>query len=502
MKRHNFSFFKRICHISILRVVALALLCAVLLTGMVACGGKEGDRKDESNQSTMNTVPKVDEDTYKFSKDITIGTVNINGMVYKDAKEQAEEECLSQIKNFTLKVSAGKKNFDYNKDSFTWDTNVVEALNKAVDFNEDRKSTNTMHLELSFDVNEGSVNETVKAIASEVDVEPVDASVDVSGNEINYVSEKSGKKVDQAKLFADMTDALDKLSIGKESEVKLTATMKTVKPKVTKDDLDGNVKLLATAESYSTNTVDGNHNMALALSSCNGSVIDPGEVWSFNDCTGDSNLTSNGYRGATVIMGGKFEQGIGGGICQASTVIYQAALKSNLGIYERYSHYFKSSYADVGLDATIDYPSLDLKLQNNTDYPIYLQCYMEGTTLYASFYGWQDPSFDEIKLSSWTYNEDYANNSYYAAAQRTFYKDGKKLYSEDLPVSHYGYYSPDEEKETKPKPTKPTPKPTKPTPKPTEPIAVPTEPPVTAVPAPVPTPAPAPVPTEAPVPTV
>ena len=102
---------------------------------------------------------------------------------------------------------------------------------------------------------------------------------------------------------------------------------------------------------------------------------------------------------------------------------------------------------------------------------------MDGATLYASFYGWQDPSFDEIKLSSWIYEENYAANYYRAAAQRTFYKDGKELYSEDLPNSEYGYYS------TKPaKPTKPT-KPTEAT-KPATTPEVPTDAPITTPPEP------------------
>lgn len=475
MKRHKSVFFTKNSKSILLSLIATLVLCCVLVCSFAGCSSSGGDTTDTT------AAYEVDEETYVFGAGYSIGSINLEGMLYKDAKAQAEEECLTMIKDFTLTVKAGDKAYEFDKSSFSWDTNVEASLKKAA-YHCDmvkagKEEAKDMHYDLTFKVNETSVTEAAAAIAKEVDIEPVDANISVSGTEISFTDEKNGLLVDQDKLKGDMTAEIDKLSKGEKKEATVTAEIKEVAPKVTSDDLDNDVKLLSTATSYSTNTADGDHNMALALSACNGSVIKPGEIWSFNACTGDSNLTSNGYRGATVIVNGEFVQGVGGGICQASTVIYQAALKANLGVYERYCHYYKSSYADVGLDATIDYPSLDLKLQNNTEHPVYLQCYMDGATLYASFYGWQDPSFDEIKLSSWIYEENYAANYYRAAAQRTFYKDGKELYSEDLPNSEYGYYS------TKPaKPTKPT-KPTEAT-KPATTPEVPTDAPITTPPEP------------------
>ncbi len=460
MKRHNGEFFTKKTKSVLFSLIAALLLCCVMVGSLVGCSSNGADVSDTT------AAYEVDEETYVFGAGYSIGSINLEGMLYKDAKVKAEEECLAMIKDFTLTVKAEDKAYEFDKSSFTWDTNVEASLKTAAEHYDKvlagKEEAKEMHFDLTFKVNDSSVGEAVAAVAKEVDIEPVDANIDVSGTEISFTQEKNGFMVNQDKLKSEMTSEIEKLSKGEKSEATVTAEINEVKPKVTSDDLDNDVQLLGSATSYSTNTADGDHNMALALSSCNGSVILPGEVWSFNACTGDSNLTSNGYRGATVIMGGKYTTGIGGGICQASTVIYQAALYSNIGIYERHAHAYKSSYADVGLDATIDYPGLDLKLQNNTDHPIYLQCYMEGANLYASFYGWQDPSYDEIKLKSWTYNENYAANSYYAAAQRLLYKNGELVYTEDLPVSHYGYYVPSDEEETT-APTKPTkPKPTKP----------------------------------------
>ena len=150
------------------------------------------------------------------------------------------------------------------------------------------------------------------------------------------------------------------------------------------------MQLLASWETYSTNDANGNQNMKVSLKACNGSIIDPGETWSFNGCTGNSNDTSLGYASAGVIVDGDFTDGVGGGICQSSTTIYNAAVRSNLTIAERSPHTYPSVYAKSGFDAAIDYGNLDLKLKNDSKYQVFLACYMEGTTLHATFYGIKD----------------------------------------------------------------------------------------------------------------
>lgn len=193
--------------------------------------------------------------------------------------------------------------------------------------------------------------------------------------------------------------------------------------------------LLASFTTVITNTEDAAHNMSLAAAACNNSVIMPGETWSFNGKTGNSNLPENGYLPATVIAGGQYTQGYGGGICQVSSTIYNAALGANLEIVERNYHYWASEYVKSGFDATIDYGNLDLKLKNTTEYPIYLECYTDGNTVTANFYGWKDPSFDEI--ATYSFNYEMEPGYYGTEAYRVYLKDGVELYREELPGSKY-----------------------------------------------------------------
>ena len=200
--------------------------------------------------------------------------------------------------------------------------------------------------------------------------------------------------------------------------------------------MKNNIVKLSSYETTSYNTANGTNNMSVALDACNGSIIEPGDyVWSFNECTGDSNKESNGYKPAHVISEGKIIDGVGGGICQASSTIYNAAIRANLNFEERYCHQWASDYVPTGLDATIDYPNLDLKISNPEKTQVFLECEVDGSTLHASFWGVKYGSYDEIK----THNEvsDTGSDSYSVRAWRVYLKDGKEIDREELNKSTY-----------------------------------------------------------------
>lgn len=426
--------------------VAIALCIVLFFTCFSNCSlGNNTATSDEANLTVV-----TDEDAYIFSEGIFIGSANAAGKSYRQMRETAEKEITGLIKDFTIKVSAGDKEYSFKKSDFSFDNNIDLLLRQAATYNDSLIGSSSRGkprtFELSFEVNEDTVKAKAEEIAKEVDVEPKNASIGENGDEVGVIEATLGKQVNQPALVKAMCKEINALAKGEKAKSDIIkAKIDETQPELTFDDLDGKITLLSSFTSVSTNSYNGNHNMALALNACNGSVIEPGAVWSFNKCTGNSNLTSLGYLPATVIAGGRYEQGIGGGICQASTTIYNAAIRTNMEIVERYSHYFKSSYAPAGLDATIDWPGLDLKLQNPTEYPMYLQCFMAGKTLYVNIYGYQDPSFDEVQISSYTYDENYAGNSFRAGATRTFLKDGKVVREEELPKSHYAYYVEEEE---------------------------------------------------------
>jgi len=457
--------------------------CVILITFILAgCQSGEGSNSATENSSATSTVPspeQIDEEKYTFSDGIFIGKADISNKTFKEAREIANTEIETLIKDFDITVVIGEDKHSLNRESFEFDNNIEKLLLDAKLYNDkkassENKENTSKTFDLTFEVSKASVDTEVKKLAELTDCEPVNASIGgIKNGKATITKGTDGKKLNQEKLTNEITAAVNALAKGEEAKNEITAEVESIKPDVTHTELNGKITRLSSFHTVSTNTADGNHNMKLALDSCNGSVILPGEVWSFNACTGNSNLTSLGYRPATVIIGGELVPGIGGGLCQSSTTIYNAAIRTNMEIVERYCHYFQSTYAPAGLDATIDYPNLDLKLKNPTEYPMYMECYMEGVTLYCNIYGYQDPSFDKVVVDSYIYDANPNENYYRAGATRTFYKNGKVVLEEQLHSSTYHYKSPSENTSSSStaEPTKPSNKPTaKPTtPAPTNP---------------------------------
>lgn len=126
--------------------------------------------------------------------------------------------------------------------------------------------------------------------------------------------------------------------------------------------------------SFASSSADRSHNVSLAASSCNEKILLPGEVFSYNEALG-RRTPEAGYRKAGAYLNGETVQEYGGGICQISSTLYIAVLKANLKIEERLCHMFRVGYVPMGLDATVDYGTVDFKFSNDTDYPIKVVAY-------------------------------------------------------------------------------------------------------------------------------
>lgn len=140
------------------------------------------------------------------------------------------------------------------------------------------------------------------------------------------------------------------------------------------------------SSSYATSTAGRAANVELAASRINGCVLLPGEVFSYDGTIG-RRTAANGYHEAGVYIGNKVEQGIGGGICQTSSTLYSAALYANLEIVQRTSHSLPVSYVPAGQDATIAEGYIDLKIKNNTEYPIKISAVWGGRRLTCKILG-------------------------------------------------------------------------------------------------------------------
>ena len=128
------------------------------------------------------------------------------------------------------------------------------------------------------------------------------------------------------------------------------------------------------------------NNIKLATQAINGIIINPGEEFSFNKTTGLRNA-ENGYSSAKIIVGGEYVEGFGGGVCQVSTTLYNAALLSGLKITEVHPHSLPSSYIEPGFDAMVNMGSSDLKFLNNTENSYILTASANSGVCRVAIYG-------------------------------------------------------------------------------------------------------------------
>lgn len=173
--------------------------------------------------------------------------------------------------------------------------------------------------------------------------------------------------------FAISNEKIQKIL--QEDKEEYTIPLKITLPSKTVNDLgeDAFPDVLGTYTTlYDASNKNRDNNVNLASEKINGTIIYPGETFSYNQIVGKRTIEA-GYKEAGAYAGGEVVQEIGGGICQVSSTLYNAVLYANLEIVERYNHYFETSYVDPGRDATVSWGSLDFQFKNNRDYAIEIE---------------------------------------------------------------------------------------------------------------------------------
>jgi len=235
-------------------------------------------------------------------------------------------------------------------------------------------------VKLSF---EPSVTQTiVEEMNTNLNRDFVNARLEVDSKDgLIIVPGIQGQKVDIDATFAAMPSQWGDFSV-----LKIPIVLKKTEPVVNEEQLSVMGELASFTTWYKVSEVDRSHNLALAAKIVNATAIPAGEEFSFNRTVGERTY-KNGYRDAMIINNGLFEPGLGGGICQVSSTIYNAALLAGMEITERHNHALAVTYVPLGRDATVSYGIQDFKFKNNTDYPIYIRAAAGGGGLTVSIYG-------------------------------------------------------------------------------------------------------------------
>ena len=185
---------------------------------------------------------------------------------------------------------------------------------------------------------------------------------------------------------------------------------------------------------YATSNTNRTTNLILASNKINGTVLMPGETFSYNKVVGERTIAA-GYKEAAIYVQGRVEDGLGGGICQITTTLYNAALFANLEIIERSNHQFVPSYVGASRDATVVYGSIDFQFKNNRDYPIKITCSVAGGVANFKIYGLKTANDYDVQISSSITSS--TSNYIYSQAYKTLYQNGVVVSTEVISRDMY-----------------------------------------------------------------
>lgn len=158
-------------------------------------------------------------------------------------------------------------------------------------------------------------------------------------------------------------------------------------------------------------------NIEIATNALNGILLLPGDIFSFNKIIGNT-TAEKGYREAPIVINNKLEQGLGGGLCQVSTTLYNAVTMANIKPLERTNHSIPPAYIEPGFDATVSYKEIDYKFKNTLTYPIYIEGYTANGKLIFNIHSNSSLNKIEYKL---------INDIYEKIEPKTIYEEDATL---------------------------------------------------------------------------
>lgn len=408
-------------------------------------------------------IKNVDTSNIKFGDNVTVEGVSLSGKTLSQAYSIMQDKLKEIRDDIDITINCDKKTVKITEDDFSFDTDISDVLIQAYHYSRGELDSPTVEIvdnngktdfKVTSVINNNSVNNAVKKASNKFDVQPQDAQVTQfdpdSSEKFTYADGKDGYLINQNDLKQKILEILE------QPDKKANFSIKTVKTayKVHLDEVKANTKLIASHRTTVNNRWESNANMELAIRAASGTIVKPGETFSFNEMTGDTtvgdehhyaNGTVGSYVKSTAILRGEHVDQYGGGICQASTTIYNCALKADMEILERHSHQFPSFYADLGLDATVDYGNLDMRFKNNKAFPIYIATYVYDSNgdglneLNVEMYGPLDTSYDEIVPVGWVTSA--GTETYSAMGAKVYFKNGEEINRVFLPEGSYDYYS-------------------------------------------------------------
>lgn len=345
-----------------------------------------------------------------FYQGISIGGVDVGGMTREEARQAVQTAVAEQLNVPGITITYGEQQWVFTQNDLRDSRNLDPILDNAwsvgrsgslKDRYQQIVSLQTKGRDFDADIvySADAIAPYIETIAYQVSNDPVDATVSFDPAEesmFSFTDEVYGNKAD-----IDGTMVIVRKKVKEQSWGEVALIVDEIKPAVHRADLE---PLATSVVDFSTsikgNTKNRANNVRQALANIDGYVVMPGETFSFNEVVG-KRTKENGFLEAPIINSDKaLVPGMGGGVCQASTTTYNAAIRAGMEIVERHHHSFPVGYIAKGLDATVSWGTQDLKFKNTRETPVYIHTYYENYNVHVQIFGLPYPEKGQYKCWS------------------------------------------------------------------------------------------------------
>lgn len=259
--------------------------------------------------------------------------------------------------------------------------------------------TQGVFLSTAYKYSQPELQQLLSKFSKSIDENPINAQFKFeNGKVVTFQPSENGRGVDWEKLNSEILVQGENILRLSPKTIKIEIPIKVLKPQISTEDVNnfGIKELIGTGKSTFYDSIQSRiYNIKLAASRLNGTLVPPGQIFSFDNTLGDvSSFT--GYQQAYIIQNGKTILGDGGGVCQVSTTFFRAILNAGLPVVERHAHSYRVGYYEQdsppGFDATVYVPTVDLKFINDTNHYILIQesVDLSNMSLTFNFYGTSD----------------------------------------------------------------------------------------------------------------
>ncbi len=359
----------------------------------------------------MEEMRKVVEDP-KFYEGITINGESVAGKTKDEVKKMFASDSAATL---DVKFQLRDEQIPMKTDGMKLDSDIDAIIDEAYDYGRtsgyvgdeaikeryekiEALKTTPVNFDCTYTLGSSGVDidSLVRQTLEPCNTELAEASIegfDVEKLDFIYVESQDGVVVDIDKAIADVKAALNR----SEYQVVIPVEAEITEPEVSSEFLKSQLGLVSTTTSETTDNDNRNTNIRLVCEKLDGLVLQPGEKFNFNDYIG-KRTSEGGFKMAHGIYNGSMRDEIGGGICQANTMLYQSVSKADLQVDERKNHSIPSTYVPKGTDATVTWYSPNFRFTNNTEFPIAIHAYYADLHVTVEIYGRQLPDGQKIEL--------------------------------------------------------------------------------------------------------